>query len=529
MGAMRSRTSKAVAVLLACVLAWAWTVAAGPNEIVGPNEFVAVAKGPRTARAAIIPCKGMIDNALFHSIERRSEKAMADGVDYLIYEIETYGGLVNAADNIAKYFIQTVGDRATTVAYVTTEAISAGAFISVSCNDVIMRKNTTIGDCAPITLGGKLEGVEREKAESFIRAAFQRAAEANGYPDLLLKAMVTMQVAVVRVKNVGTGQYEFFEADELPEDANEYDVKNAETIVDDDELLTLTDSQAQEYGVARAVVENQDGVLDFLATRDNVSFAEAPMRLKPTWSEQMVSWLNSPAVAAVLVMLALLGVYIEFSTPGLGLPGLVAAICFAILVGSKYLVGLANWVEIALLFVGMVLLLIEFFVLPGFGIAGILGIACLLGGLFGMLIRNAPDELPWPETPADWQMFTSGVLGLALGFTGFAFLAWLLSRYLPKLQFLSGLVLVPTAATRGAGGVTVSMTRPPESAGLGVQLGDVGTVTSHLRPAGRARFGEAVVDVVAAGEFLDKGAVVEITEIRGNRVVVKKTQASDGA
>lgn len=526
-GAMRSRTSQAVLVLLACVLAWVWTVAAGPNEVAGPDEFVTVAKGPRTARAAVIPCKGMIDDALFHSIERRSEKAMADGVDYLIYEIETYGGLVNAADNIAKYFIQAVGDRATTVAYVTTEAISAGAFISVSCNDIIMRKNTTIGDCAPITLGGKLEGVEREKAESFIRAAFQRAAEANGYPDLLLKAMVTMQVAVVRVKNVGTGQYEFFEADELPKDANAYDVENAETIVDDDELLTLTDSQALEYGVARAVVGNLDGVLGFLATRDNVSFAEAPLRLKPTWSEQMVSWLNSPAVAAVLVMLALLGVYIEFSTPGLGLPGLVAAICFAILVGSKYLVGLANWVEIALLFVGMVLLLIEFFVLPGFGIAGILGIACLLGGLFGMLIRNTPDELPWPETPADWQMFTSGVIGLALGFVGFLFLAWLLSRYLPKLQFLSGLVLVPTTAAPGTGRGQVSMTAPPERTDFAVQIGDVGQVTLRLRPSGRARFGDAIVDVVATAEFLGKGTWVEITEIHGNRVVVRQAPDND--
>jgi len=415
------------------------------------------------------------------------------------------------------------------VAYVTTEAISAGALISVSCNEIIMRKNTTIGDCAPISLGGKLEGVEREKIESFIRAAFQRAAEANGYPELLLKAMVTMQVEVWRVKNLGTGRWELFEGDKLPTDANEYDTENAEEIVGGTELLTLTASQAAEYDIARSVVEDIDGALAFLEQRDGVTFSEPPMRLRPIWSEQMVSWLNSPGVMAVLVMVALLGAYVEFSTPGLGLPGLVAVICLAIILGSKYLVGLANWVEIALLFAGIVLLLIEFLVLPGFGIAGILGIVCVLAGLFGMLIRNAPDELPWPETTTDWQILSSGVLGLTCGLVGFVFLAWLLSRYLPKMQFLSGLVLVPILATGRGGRAVVSMTAPPETAGPGVKVGDVGEVVARLRPAGKARFGDAVVDVVATGEFLAIGASVAIVEIRGNRVVVKKVAETDDA
>jgi membrane-bound serine protease (ClpP class) len=501
-----------------CALGWAWLGAAEPNE---PNRPRLSAADSIDATATVIPCKGMIDEALYHSIERRSETAMAAGATYLIYEVSSYGGFVNAADDIAKYFIQTVGDRATTVAYVTTEAISAGALISVSCNDIVMRRNSTIGDCAPIMLGGKLEGVEREKVESFIRARFQTAAEANGYPELLLKAMVTMQTQVHRVRNLATNEYEFFEGDNLPTDANAYDVENAEEIVGDDELLTLTDTQALEYGVARAVVDDRQGVLTFLAERDDVTFVGAPRVLNPTWSEQMVSWLNSPAVAAILFMLMLLGAYIEFSTPGVGLPGLVAVICLALILGSKHLVGLANWVEIALFFLGIALLLIEFLVLPGFGIAGMLGIACLLGGLFGMLIRNTPDELPWPETPMDWRIFNSGVLGLAFGFVGFVFFAWLLSRFLPKLQFLSGLVLVPTTGARAGGKSRISMTAPHDDAAAGLKVGDRGKVTSRLRPAGKARFGGAMVDVVATGEFLDAGTTVEIVEIHGNRVVVK--------
>jgi membrane-bound serine protease (ClpP class) len=392
--------------------------------------------------------------------------------------------------------------------------------ISVSCQDIIMRENTTIGDCAPIAIGSKLEGVEREKAESFVRAAFMRAAEANGYPAVLLKAMVSMQTEVYRVKNLQADSYEFFESDQLPTDPNRYELDKKELIVRSDELLTLTASKAYEYGIARAQVKDLAGALDFLAKRDGISFIGEPMVLETNWSEEMVRWLNNPAVMAVLVMLALLGVYVEFNTPGVGLPGLVAVICFALIIGSKYLVGLANWVEVALFGVGVLLLVVEIFVLPGFGIAGVLGIICILAGMFGMLVRNPPDRLPWPQTDFDWEVFTNGTLGLSLGFVGFVILAWLLGKYLPKVQFLSGLVLVPTAAKQGDE-VEVSMTTTPESKIRSINVGDTGVVLSTLRPAGKAKLGEAVVDVVAEGEFLEAGANVRITEIYGNRVVVK--------
>jgi len=510
-------------ILLLCLSAWGWWAAAAE-----PNAPPAAPRVTREAKAAVIPCQGLIDDSLFYSIKRRTETALRGGASYLIYEISTYGGLVDAADSIAKYLIQQVAPRGHTVAYVTTEAISAGALISVSCRDIIMQENTTIGDAAPITMGGKLEGVEREKAESFMRAAFQRAAEANGYPPLLLKAMVTMQIDVFRVRNLQTGKYEFFEGDRLPKDPNAYDVKDAEEIVGKTELLTLTAPKALEYGIARAVVKDRAEALAFLAKRDRVAFGQEPQVLETTWSEQMVSWVNSPGIMAVLVMLALLGVYVEFSTPGFGLAGIVALICFAIIVGSKYLVGMANWVEILLLLVGILLLLVEIFVLPGFGIAGILGIVGILLGLFGMLIRNAPDELPWPETTGDWQSLSSGVISLAFGFAGFIVLAWLASRYLPRLRFMSGLVLAPNPTISG-GPARISITAPPQSIEPSVSIGDLGEVVSKLRPAGKARFGDALVDVVATGEFLDRGVRVEIIGIYGSRVVVKKAEESGTA
>ena len=474
-------------------------------------------------KAAVITCKGDIDYGLYKSIKRRTKIAIDDGATYLIYDIGTYGGLLKSADDISKFFILEVprlNSKAHTVAYVTTEAISAGSLISVSCRDIIMLKNTTIGDCAPITIGGQLEGVEREKVESFTRAIFKKAAQANGYPDALLQAMVTMQIEVYRVKNLKTDQYEFFQGTALPEDSNTYDLGKKELVDSSDEILTLTAAKAHEYGIARAVVNDVNEALGFLAQRDNVKFAGPPIMLNTTWSEELARWLNSTTVMAVLVGLALLGVYIELTTPGLGLPGLLAVICFVLIIGSKYISGLANWIEIVLFVSGVILLLVEIFVIPGFGITGIAGIVLILVGLFGMLIKNAPNEVPWPTSPTEWRDFNHGIMAISVGLGAFIVLAWLASKYLPKIPFLSGLMLVPDVS-KFEGVMPINMTRPTENETENLYVGDIGEVVSTLRPTGKAKFGDAIVDVVAEGDFINRGVKVEITGIHGNRVVVK--------
>ena len=469
---------------------------------------------PTPARAVVIPCTGMIDDGLYQSIKRRASQALEQGADVLILEIGTYGGLVKSADDISKYLIFDLAGRIHTVAYVKTEAISAGAMISVSCNDILMRANSTLGDCAPITLGGAgLKGVEREKSESFIRAIFDRAARANGYPQALLRAMVTMQIEVYRIPNRMTGENEFFESDYLPRDANTYDLEAKELIDPNDRLLTVDAATARDYGIARAVVQDRGEVLGFLAQRDHLSFVEPPTVLDTNWSEQMVRTLNQPAVMGIIVAVALLGLYMELSAPGLGLPGLVSVICFAVIIGSKYLHGMANWVEIAILVVGIILVLIEIFLIPGFGLAGISGFICILIGLLGLLVRNPPNRWPWPQTELDWILFQQGLWGFVIGIGGFVIGAVILTRFLPRWSLFSGLVLNPSTEP-----MEVSV---PESLPDSLNVGDVGIVANTLRPAGKVRFGDRLVDCVAQTEFLEAGTQVEIYRVKDNHVVVR--------
>jgi len=511
---MKSAQRPMVFFLLCVLLFAAWSAAGEANE---PGE------GLRSAKAAVIICHDMIDEGLLESIKRRSGIALAQDVDYLIYDIDTFGGGLFAAYEISDYLLHEINAKASTVAYVSKKAISAGALISVACEDIIMKEKTRIGDCAPIMLGGKLEGVEREKIETDTRTAFETSAEHNGYPAALLKAMVTQEIEVYRVKNTGSGKYEFFEGDRLPRDANGYDLANKELIDSGDELLTLTASQAVEYGVARAQVKDLQGVLDFLAKRDGVTFVGEPMVLKTNWSEEMVRWVNSPVVMGVLVVIALLGVYIELSSPGVGLPGLVAVICFVIIVGSRYLTGLANWIEVVVLVVGMVLLAIEIFVLPGFGIAGILGIMCILAGLFGMLVHNAPNEVPWPRSELDWRLFTNGVIGLSGGFLGFLILAWVFAKYLPRIPVASRMILAgpeESAAVR-LGGAPAPGSVPE------VTVGQQGVSVTQLRPSGIGRFGSERLSVVSQGELIEANREIIVAQMDGNSIVVKEVRGSN--
>ncbi len=477
-------------------------------------------KSLKSVKAVIIECKGMIDDGLYKSIKRRTNQAIDGGADYVFYEISTYGGLVKSADDISKFFILEAAKSVKTVAYVTTEAISAGAMISVSCQDIIMAENTTIGDCAPIVMKGKLEGVEREKSESFVRVTFKRAAEANNYPEALLTAMVTMQMEVWQVENKKTGESEYFAKPHLPTDGKQYDIKNKKLIVPDDQILTITAEEAVKLGIARAKVADLNQMLEFFQKRDNVKFQTNVEVLENTWSEELYRWINSPTVMGILIMAAMLGVYTELRTPGIGVAGLMAAICFAIIVGSKFMIDLANWIEIAVMAVGILLLLIELVVIPGFGITGGAGIILIMVSLFAMMIKNPPEQIPWPQNPLQWQLLKYNLIGLLSGVFGFVIVAAGLSKFLPKTKLFSGLELEPSENANRKN--APAATYPESQNAPNIQVGAIGKAMTDLHPAGKAKFDEAVVDVVTQAEFIDEKIVVEIMKINGNKVVVRK-------
>ena len=190
--------------------------------------------------------------------------------------------------------------------------------------------------------------------------------------------------------------------------------------------------------------------------------------------------------------------------------------------GSKYLVGLANWIEIAVFVLGIVLLMIEVFVIPGFGVAGIAGIVCMIAGVFGMLLRNDVGPIPWPQDAMDWQGLRQGLQGVLIGLVGFMVLAVLLTKYMPQISFLSGLILVPKAMAKDFSDPELS---PGNTTQLGI--GDIGVVVTQLHPTGRVLFGEQLKDCVTQGDLVAPETRVEIMSIHGNRIVVRPMEQGE--
>jgi membrane-bound serine protease (ClpP class) len=210
-----------------------------------------------------------------------------------------------------------------------------------------------------------------------------------------------------------------------------------------------------------------------------------------------------------------MGAYIEFQSPGLIVPGVTALVALGVFLGAPYAAGLADIWTIILLIVGLALLAVEIFVLPGFGVAGILGVVLILVAFIGSFVPDEPGSPPfsWPNLNATWRAIQTGIIVLSssviIAVTGIA----LLARYLPSMPFARGLVLGDT------GGTAPARMAPIPSEYL--QIGDIGIVTGDLRPGGQVRFGQRIVDVQSQGEYVEAGRRVQVLEMDGFKIVVR--------
>lgn len=475
-------------------------------------------------RAFVIPIHEAITNTMFEVVRRKIVRCRAGGAQIIIFEMDTPGGSGAAMRKIVRLIIDDLRDIYT-VAYVNPQAFSAGAIISLACDEIVLSPTAVIGDAMPIMVGpgGQLMPIpekERGKIESAIRSEIRILAKRNGYNVTLCEAMVTITMEIWLIKNIETNELRIVEAKEwrgrvgrVPTTAPAGTTKPSQmawqyvrTIDGPDELVTMTADEAVELGFAEHIFDRMEDL------RKHYHIAAAPVVLEDNWSESLTTFLTSTVVTSVLLMAAIFFIYIEMNTPGFGVAGTVAVICFAVLFGSRFLIGLANWWEIAMFAVGLLLIGLELFVTPGFGVLGVGGILCCIAAMLAMVIPNAPDKLPIPTTDLDWSVFRAGFAALGIGFIAALIAVVIAAKYLPKVPAASRLILAPAAASAGP----AAEDAPIRS----IQPGEVGVVEGPCRPVGLVRFGEALIDAVAEGVFIPTGTKVKVIKNEGNRVVV---------
>jgi len=463
-------------------------------------------------------------------LSRQIIEARSFGPQVVIFDIYTPGGDSRAMEAMCDLITKELKD-VYTIAFVNDEAISAGAIISLACDEIVMVPNAMIGDAMPIFIGPNgiqpLPAAERGKAESYIRADVRTLCERNGYNVAIGEGMVTLTDVVWLIRNTDTGELNAINVDrDIPggEDpspgkqvyADDTDWVYVERIDADNELVTFTTSQAYEYGLVDRVVEDENDLLAVL----NVT--GEPKRLTRSGVEGLTHFLSSSAISSLLMTLGIILFITELRTPGFGIAGGLAIACFAVLFGSRYLTGLAQWWEISVIAIGVILLILEVAVIPGFGVAGILGSIMILFGLFAILIPNAPDRLPIPTTDMDWAMLGAGLLGFTLAIAIAAVVSIGLMRLVPKVPIARKLTLGEPVHYESA-------TVTDQSAFTDVTEGDVGTVESMCRPVGKVRFGESLLDATATGEYVQPGRKVRVTQVCGNHLIVEPLTDEDEA
>ena len=468
------------------------------------NFTVSKENSSHSDKVSIIPISGMIDGGIYNSLKRRVEIAKENGSNIIIFEIDTFGGQLEPAFEISEHISNIKNTK--TIAFIPTKAISAGSLIAISCNEIYMSPQAELGDCEPIVPssegGYKTVG---EKIQTVLRTKFRKFAEKNGYPVLLAEAMVTKEIEVYRVVTEEKPEGFYISGRELKEMTEEgkKKIKSRKLIIEEGKLLTMHAKEAYEYQFAKEIVEDRNSLLKSL-NLENVT----PDILETNWSEEMVRFLGR--ISPILLGIGLAALWMEFKSPGLGLPGIVAVLCLATVFLSKHLVGLAEAPEIIMFFIGIVLIAVEILFIPGFGIAGIPGIILIL---IGAILSF--QDFTIPRTPYDVDMFITNIFAVMCSLIGSGITIFLLFKFMPGIPFFNRLVL--TSSETSLSGFVI----PPQPAGKSSLVGKEGKALTILHPTGKIEVDNNTLDVVTEGEYIEKGKIVEIIEISGNRIVVK--------
>lgn len=408
-----------------------------------------------------VPVVGVIELGLAPFVERSIREAERAGASAVILDIDTPGGRVDAAERMA----DAVSDASVPVyAYVNRRAFSAGALVSLATRRIYMRPGAVIGAATPVVGTGEKAP---EKIVSAMRSEMRALAEARGLDPRIAEAMVDEDIEIPGVVEAG-------------------------------KLLTLTAEEAVKVGYAEEVE-------DWKALLEAIGLAGASVvETRVNWAERVVRFLSHPVVAPFLLSLGFLGLLVELKTPGFGLAGGAGLLALTLFFGSHLIIGLAGWEELILFGAGIVLLLVEIFLVPGFGLFGLGGIAALLVSIFLSLIGRLP-------TAGD---LTRASVVLAATVMVFVVSAWAIVRTLPRsLRLARAGILLDTEETRDTGWVSAAPRRE--------LVGARGVALTDLRPSGTGLFGEERIDVVSESEWIEAGTPIRIVSSEGYRHVVR--------
>jgi membrane-bound serine protease (ClpP class) len=466
--------------------------------------------------------RGPINGEMKERLKRRIRQALGQKANVFILELACGGGESEAAYELAVFLTELNDNRrepVETIAYVTDQARDLAAFLALACNKIVMQREIK-QDGRLVQEGALLGGFERylrehPNREAVLRRNLADIAVRKHYPAILAEGMLDRDLHIVAVesrKEESARKY-ISEAELKADQEGDQHWRSVQVVKpssdkEESQYLMLTADQARNLGLAREVVNT----FEELCELEGVNPADVHTA-DSDWLDALVDFLRDPWTSVVLVMLGITCLILELKMPGVGLPGIISAICFLLFFWSHSQVsGQIVWLAFLLFLLGLILLALEIFVVPGFGVTGISGIILVLGSI-GLVAYGH-----WPRSNEEWFAYGQALGPFTLSIVGAIVLAFLLARYLPHIPYANRLMLKPQGEAEEFGEETADSIHP-EMAAL---LGAIGVAATPLRPAGKVQFGDDFVDVIAEGSYVLPGSRVQVVEIEGNRVVVKE-------
>lgn len=456
-------------------------------------------------------------------ILRQVRTAVANGADTLIFDIDSPGGYLTSSVNIANTIAELDPAEVTTVAWIPERALSGAAVIALGADRIIMTPDAHIGDAGVIQEteeGGAFERVP-EKLWSDFLVTLQNLAERKNRPTALLQAMVDKDLVVYQVTNAETGRVTYMSDYEIDDSSEEWVKGPVVGESRENVLLTVNGNRAHELGLADAPCADMDA----LRIRLGISESETLRPVERTWVDTFVYVLNSQIAGFGLITLGVLCLYIEMHVPS-GFFGIVSVIFFSLFFWSRYLGGTSGSLELILFVLGLVLLAMEIFVIPGFGVFGVSGLLLMTASL--VMASHTFSGMSAGERFEE-SMTSLGTLAGAL--TTVIVVAVAINRFLPSIPILNQLILTPPgyASDEEDGPKLNPSVYNSVAADVVVVEGDKGVSVSTLRPSGKASFGDHFLDVVSDGGYIDHGMEIEVIRVAGNRIIVRPIDAQDAS
>ena len=423
-----------------------------------------------------VPIEGTIDLGLPPFIQRTLEDAESNEATAVIFDINTFGGRVDAATQIKDAIL---GADILTIAFINRRAISAGALISLSCEKIYMTGGGLIGAATAVDMTGKKGS---EKVISFMREEMASTAEKRGRSKEIARGMVDEELTFTHLVIGG---------DSIKVD----DIEGRK----DGKLISLTTEQALKYKIADGTAENMEALLDSLGY-SSVQTIETT----ENWSEAIVRFLTNPVVASLLTTFGFLGILFELQSPGWGIPGFVGLACLILSLSASYIAQLATMSDMLFVLTGLALILLEVLVIPGFGIAGLGGIGLMIYGLYLLLL---------PDIPVSEEVLGQAMDGFLIGLVGAVIGLVLLAKLMIKTKFWEQLTAPDTQKKEDGYSNTF---------GWESLQGETGNADTDLHPSGWVRVKDQRIFVVSEGEFIEEGKEIKILSVDGNRVLVRE-------